>query len=142
MKFWNKLWQHLICRGVVSISNFFDTSLHWPWMHDLKQSEYICEEFGISAICKIFWGCYGKLWILQFFVCQKEEFEDAAVTAFWVSSNLQNPSCASCAGLKCRIERWRFGSLCHKCIQIIFLTYDALTIVGRQFLEDHASASI
>ena len=23
-------------------------------MHDLKQSEYICEEFGISAICKIF----------------------------------------------------------------------------------------
>ena len=50
-------WQHLICRGVVSVSYFFDTSLHWPWMHDLKQSEYVCEEFGVCAICKILWGC-------------------------------------------------------------------------------------
>ena len=138
--FWNrrnlcsKLWQCLICRGIVIVFQFLwiQSALSVDAWFKNKVNIFVKNLVSVPFVIS-FKGCCGNCEFYNFLYAKKKNLQDAAVTVFWVSSKLHSPSCASCAGWICRIERWRFGSLCHRCIQIIFFTYDALTVIGRQF---------
>ena len=74
-----------------------------------------------------------KLWILQFFRMPKREiYKTLQLQCFEVFQIAKSKSRSMC-GLDVQIWKMKIWQLCHQCIQIIFFTYDALTIVGRQF---------
>ena len=95
-------------------------SLHWLWVHDLKQSEYICEEFGVSAISKSFKGYWGNCEFYNFFVCQKEKFTRRCSYSVLRFFQIAKSKSRSMCGLDVQIWKMKIWQLCHQCIQIIF----------------------